>query len=533
MKKYMLTKSIFSIVFLCSFLLLCAFADSKVAVPEYLWVEYGPPASANTWEKFTIPLTAETFNLDSETFSQSMQNIGMFRIRTEMHDGTDFGAVDNVKVGSLFFSSFSTGTENWNAMGDGTMSWQSSGGVSGGYIQISDWASGDWHWAVAPDSWQGDWSSLIGQNLEFYYKTNYPDYSSRIELYTSIMNRISLSATSTTLYPGSDTQVEVKLIPTPNQSVTVSLSSSDNSSITVPASVTFSAGQNSALITVEASADITEEKTCVITATASGYSTSRLTLTVIVSEGATLTGTVKDAITGSPIEDATVTVAGLSDQTDSEGSYTIVNVPVGTLIADFIGTPRSGDAPLTVQFNDQSSSGSQQVNASASGYIEYVNNNVVILGDQTTTLDISLSPQLSGEALRFVLNWGADPRDLDSYLKTPEIGGSNYTVYYDNTGSESDVPYATLDHDVTQGYGPETMTIHQMHPGTYYYYIHRYAGGGTVSSSSAVVQIYNANGLLRSIQVPTSGDDDYWNVCTIDGATSSVTVINQIQSSAP
>jgi PKD repeat protein len=54
-----------------------------------------------------------------------------------------------------------------------------------------------------------------------------------------------------------------------------------------------------------------------------------------------------------------------------------------------------------------------------------------------------------------------------------------------------------------------------------------------ISSSSAVVQIYNANGLLRSIQVPTSGDDDYWNVCTIDGATGSVTVINQIQSGSP
>ena len=247
----------------------------------------------------------------------------------------------------------------------------------------------------------------------------------------------------------------------------------------------------------------------------------------------TLTGRITDATNGNPIQGATVSIADLSTTTDSDGRYTIANVPPGTILADFTASPKVGDAPLTVYFTDQSSSGAQRVTAVASGYIEYVNNQVTIESDQTQTLDISLSPTLSAGSLRFVLNWGADPRDLDSYLRTPQIEGYPYTVYYNNKGSVSAAPYAILDHDVTQGYGPETVTIHQLYAGTYYYYIHRYTGSGYVSTSGAVIQIYNQYGLLQTVQVPTSGEGDYWNVCTINGSTGQITLVNQIQSSAP
>jgi len=533
MKKSILGRIAVLVVFLLAALPTYVFADPGTTVPDILTAEYGPPESANTWEKFTIPLTAETFGLDATTFNQAMQNIGLFRIRTEMHDGSDFGAVDNVKAGSVFSSMFDVSTENWNAMGDGTLTWESSGGVSGGYIKISDWATGDWHWAAAPESWQGDWSSLIGQNLEFYYMTNYPDYSAVVELHTSVENRVSLSANSTTLYPGGNTEVKVGLIPAPDSDVTVSLSSSNSSVVSVPSSVTVSASTGYAYITAEASASITEESSCVITASASGYSTSRLTLTVITAEGASLVGTVTDATNGDPIEGAIVSVAGLSDQTDSDGNYSIQNVPQGTLSADFSANPRNGEAPLTVSFSNQSSVGAQRVTASKTGYIDYVNNNVIIVADQENHLDISLSPELGEGNMRFVLNWDDDPRDLDSYLKTPEIGGSTHTVYYSNKGSSSLAPYATLDHDVRYGYGPETVTIHQMYSGTYYYYVHKYAGTQAITESNAVVQIYTDAGLLQTFQVPTSGDGYYWNVCEIDGATGQITVINQIQSSAP
>ena len=60
---------------------------------------FGPPSAANTWQRFTIPLTAATFNVDSATFQKVMSQVTLFRIRTEMHDGSDVGGVDNVAVG--------------------------------------------------------------------------------------------------------------------------------------------------------------------------------------------------------------------------------------------------------------------------------------------------------------------------------------------------------------------------------------------------------------------------------------------------
>lgn len=35
-------------------------------------------------------------------------------------------------------------------------------------------------------------------------------------------------------------------------------------------------------------------------------------------------------------------------------------------------------------------------------------------------MNISLSPVITGNEMRFIVNWGADPRDLDSHLRTPE-----------------------------------------------------------------------------------------------------------------
>lgn len=249
-------------------------------LPDILTAEFGPPSSADTWEKFSIELNAETFGVESEVFEQSMQSIKMIRIRTEMHDGDDEGGVDNVSLGNLYSSSFDSSTENWSAMGDGTLGWISSGGVGGGYISISDWASGDWHWAVAPDSLSGDLSSVIGQNFEFHYKTDQPSYSAIVEFHTGETKRIVLSADKQELAPGETTQVKVTLVPQPDEDITVSLSSSDSDIISIPESVTISAGNSSATITVEAGSEIDEATSAVITASSSGYSTSRLTLNV-------------------------------------------------------------------------------------------------------------------------------------------------------------------------------------------------------------------------------------------------------------
>jgi PKD repeat protein len=249
--------------------------------------------------------------------------------------------------------------------------------------------------------------------------------------------------------------------------------------------------------------------------------------------GSTLSGKVTNAIDGMPIEGALVEVADLSDYTNAQGNYLIENVPQGTLVANYTGTPTQGLQPLTVQFTDLSTSNTQLVSCSATDFITYNNNQVTIPPDSVVNLDISLSPILGVGQMRFVLNWGADPSDLDEHLRTPEIEGSQYHVYYNNQGSINSAPYAALDHDDVTGYGPETTTIYQFFNGTYHFYIYKYAGTGTLTSSSAVVQIYNETGLIYTLQVPTTGTGDYWYVATLNGASQALNIINTIQEAEP
>ncbi len=249
--------------------------------------------------------------------------------------------------------------------------------------------------------------------------------------------------------------------------------------------------------------------------------------------GATINGRVTNSVNGTGLQGAQVQIAGLTTVTDASGNYEISGIPEAVLTARFSGSPVSGTAPLTVNFTDQSTDAAHVLVVTASGYSTYTNSHVVIADGETLTMDVSLSPTISAGELRIVLNWGEYPHDLDSFLKTPPIEGNEYTVYYSSRGDSASPPYATLDHDDQDGYGPETITIYQRASGTYKYYVHQYSSTGTLITSNAVVQVYDASGLIASVNVPTEGDGRYWNVLTIDGATGDITIINEILDTAP
>ena len=253
----------------------------------------------------------------------------------------------------------------------------------------------------------------------------------------------------------------------------------------------------------------------------------------VTDDVATLYGQVTDATNGMPIDGAIITVAGLSGVTDYLGNYAITNVPLGSLDAEFFGTQTSGPAPLSVWFIDQSASGVQTVSASADGYTQYVNEQVVIASSDSVVLDISLSPVLTGGELRMVLNWGEYPWDLDAHLITPGIGGDSHHVYWLMRGSMDSPPYAILDHDDVWSYGPETITLYQIHPGIYEYFVYDFDETGEIAGCGAVVQIYDDGGLLHTLQVPKTGTGNYWKVCEINGSTGDITIFNRIEDSTP
>lgn len=245
-------------------------------------------------------------------------------------------------------------------------------------------------------------------------------------------------------------------------------------------------------------------------------------------ESTTVQGYVTNALTGQPIYQANVSIAGINVQTDENGFYSISNIPAGNLQVHFSASPLSGDAPLDVQFYDLSAENVHVIYANAANFYDYQFNHLIVIPDNVVYHNITLSPTVSAGSSRFVINWGADPRDLDSHLQTPNINGQSYHVYYSNRGNLEMAPYAYLDVDDVDGFGPETMTIGQLFQGTYHYYIHKYAGEGYISTSNATINIYSVSGLTHTINAPTNGTGNYWHVLDIDGSSGAITFINQI-----
>ncbi|PNR96823.1 carboxypeptidase regulatory-like domain-containing protein [Petrotoga sp. 9PWA.NaAc.5.4] len=223
----------------------------------------------------------------------------------------------------------------------------------------------------------------------------------------------------------------------------------------------------------------------------------------------TVTGIVTDATNGQPINGATVKSGDISATTGADGKYTLNKVPTSN---------------TTIQ-------------ASKSGYIA-LSYPLSLAENEQKVVNFALSPALSAnETFRIVLTWGQDPRDLDSHLLVPTSDSNasqGYHIYYNNRGTNNSdqYPYAYLDIDDTTSFGPETVTIYRRLNQPYKYYVHHYAGTGQLNTSSAVVSIYNQNGLVKTYNVPSSGTGLYWYVFDIT-ANGQIVDRNVIQENAP
>ena len=101
------------------------------------------------------------------------------------------------------------------------------------------------------------------------------------------------------------------------------------------------------------------------------------------------------------------------------------------------------------------------------------------------------------------------------------------------------IVYADLDHDVTDGFGPETDTIHTALSGTYQFLVNDYTdeftaslGSSPLAASGATVNVYTSAGLMATFYVPNL-PGTLWYVFDLDGASLTLTPVNTMSFDQP
>ncbi len=155
------------------------------------------------------------------------------------------------------------------------------------------------------------------------------------------------------------------------------------------------------------------------------------------------------------------------------------------------------------------------------GFLEFCQENVQITGGTFALDPIALAEIPPAGSIRIVLTWGQSPNDLDSHLTGPLGSSARFHVYYANRSGGD----ATLDHDDTNSFGPETITITDPEDGMYRYSVHNFSdqsstGGQGIAASPTRVQVYNEQGLLKSYTAPAAGNGNTWRVfeTTVSGS---------------
>lgn len=226
-----------------------------------------------------------------------------------------------------------------------------------------------------------------------------------------------------------------------------------------------------------------------------------------------VSGVVIDGTTGAALSGATVEVTDSAENTattGADGTYSISEVEAI----------------------------SQTLTASLSGYASQ-DQTVAISDGGTATANYALLPASYALGnIAISLNWGALPADLDANLYVPD--GSPYTwIDFGSIGGPdlTSDPYAIMDQDDSNGYGPELMRVAMSGTGAYYtggtyrYFVSNTSQEVPLTASQAVVRLFIDGDLVQTFTVPTAGAGDYWHVFDLVGST--VIPVNSIDAVLP
>jgi hypothetical protein len=132
----------------------------------------------NVWQHHSIPLVPATFGVDQATFDGVMAYVNQVWIQGEYDSGDDQAYLDNVILSTgpripqlhqtSLVSRFGADDEGWIPLNNCSLTWNASGGLTGGCIESVDLGSGSARFQ-SPASWAGDWSNL--REVRLFLKT--------------------------------------------------------------------------------------------------------------------------------------------------------------------------------------------------------------------------------------------------------------------------------------------------------------------------------------------------------------------------
>ncbi|WP_167527983.1 Ig-like domain-containing protein [Desulfosarcina alkanivorans] len=167
--------------------------------------------------------------------------------------------------------------------------------------------------------------------------------------------------------------------------------------------------------------------------------------------------------------------------------------------------------------------------ADQQGYIEGQRRVVLAPDEILVHRDVVLSPVLNPGEFRVVLTWGEHPMDLEAHLTAPNADGCRHHCFYWNRS----ISGASLDVDDRESFGPETITISQMDPGTYRFYVHDFtnrnsAASTALANSDATVSVFSGSGDAPLVFSPPAEAGNVWHVFNLDGSNGTIIPIDKM-----
>lgn len=208
------------------------------------------------------------------------------------------------------------------------------------------------------------------------------------------------------------------------------------------------------------------------------------------------TGEVKDATTGKGVASASIKFRS------GKGSKT--------------GPAAETAEVVNGSFSVELEPGDYTAEVTADGYNDEFFDMKVSDNESENNSTFTISPELEANEVRFVLEWGSSPADLDSHLDGNIDGTSVHIDFIRRTATKNGNTIADLDVDDRDGHGPETITLYKTN-GTVEYRVHRYSFSGSLADSGATVKIYTSGSATPTVvSVPDNVDKEWWTVCTVE-----------------